>query len=71
MEKLKNDREEFHQKNVEAVQFLLKSQNRNEHVISASINFNQILSDREDLIEFNRRENLKTLSRFPVLLMRS
>jgi hypothetical protein len=62
---------EFHQKNVEAVQFLLRSDNREEHVISASINFNQILSDREDLIEFNRRENLKTLNRFPVPLMRS
>jgi hypothetical protein len=62
---------EFHQKNVEAVQLSLRSGNRNEHVISASINFNQILSDREDLIEFNGRENLKTLDRFPVLLMRS
>jgi len=61
----------FHQKNVAAVQFLLGPDNRNEHVISASVNFNQILSDREDLIEFNRRENLKTLHRFPVLLMRS
>jgi hypothetical protein len=62
---------EFHQKNVEAFQFLLRSDNRNERVISASINFNQILSDREDLMEFNRRENFKTLDRFPVLLMRS
>jgi hypothetical protein len=53
---------EFHQKNVEAAQLLLRSDNRNEHVISASINFNQILSDREDLIEFNRRENLKTIA---------
>ena len=62
---------EFHQKNVEVVHLLSRSDNRNEHVISASINFNQILSDREDLIEFNRRENLKTLNRFPFLLMRS
>jgi len=70
-ETLKIDMAEFQQKNVEAVQPLLRSDNRNEHVISASINFNQILSDREDLIEFNRRENLKTLNRSPVLLMRS
>ena len=69
-ETLKIDMAKFHQKNVEAVQPLLRPDNRNEHVISASINFNQILSHREDLIEFNRRENLKTLTRSPVLLMR-